>query len=377
MIRGIKLFKVQDIVISIDYSWFIVFFLVAWSMAYGYFPYYTPGLAVRTYLTMGILSSLFLFSCVLIHELSHSVTSNRLGIEVKEITLFLFGGIAKLTKEPEKALDELKIAIAGPAASALLAALFYLIRMLLASFSHEEMVVVDAILSFLIRINIVLLIFNMIPGLPLDGGRVLKALWWMKSGDIKMATRVASEVGRFFAAVLIFFGFMQLVSGNLAGGLWAVLIGMFLMQSAGSNFRQMQFQRETKGLKVSEIMTTDVITLEGNTTLTRALEEYFFKHHFVSFPVTKLGNISGLLTLSNIKSTHKELWDETLAGEVMLPFKVEASLKPDDELMQALKIMGDTGQGRLLVMDGDTLAGIISKRDILKTLQIKEVFEKR
>ena len=114
MIRGIKLFKVLDIVISIDYSWFLVFFLVAWSMAYGYYPYYTPGLAVRTYLTMGLLSSLLLFTCVLVHELSHSVTSNRLGIEVKEITLFLFGGVAKLTKEPEDAKAELKIALAGP-----------------------------------------------------------------------------------------------------------------------------------------------------------------------------------------------------------------------------------------------------------------------
>ena len=377
MIRGIKLFKISDITISIDYSWFIVFFLVAWSMAYGYYPHYTPGLAVRTYLTMGALSSLMLFVCVLIHELSHSITSNRLGIEVKEITLFLFGGVAKLTKEPDNAGAELKIALAGPIASALLAALFYLLRGFLASFAHEEMIVTDAILSFLVYINIVLLVFNMIPGLPLDGGRVLKALWWMKSGDMKMATKVASEVGRFFAAVLIFFGFMQLVSGNLTGGLWAVLIGMFLMQSAGSSFRQMQFQRDTKGLKVSDIMTTDVVTLEGNTTLTHALEEYFFKHHFVSFPVTKLGDITGLLTLNNIKGTRKELWDETLASEVMLPLQVEETLAPGDSIMDAFKIMGETSQGRLLVMDCTELVGIISKRDILKTLQIKEVFEKR
>jgi Zn-dependent protease len=377
MIRGIKLFKVFDIVITIDYSWFIVFFLVAWSMAYGYYPHYTPGLAVRTYLTMGVISSLLLFSCVLLHELSHSITSNRLGIEVKEITLFLFGGVAKLTKEPENALAELKIAVAGPIASALLAGIFYLFRGLLDSFTHEEMIISSSILSFLVHINIVLLVFNMIPGLPLDGGRVLKALWWMKSGDVRIATKVAGEVGRFFAAVLIFFGFMQLVSGNLAGGLWAVLIGMFLMQSAGSSFRQMQIQRETKGLKVLDIMTTDVVTLEGNTTLSRALEEYFFRHHFVSFPVTKLGSVTGLLTLSSIKSTPKDRWDETMVAEVMQELIDETRLGPDDTIMDALKIMSETNQGRLLVMDDDKLVGIISKRDILKTLQIKEVFEKR
>lgn len=377
MIRGIKLFRVFDIVISIDYSWFIVFFLVAWSMAYGYYPYYTPGLAVRTYLAMGIISSLLLFLCVLLHELSHSITSNKLGIEVKEITLFLFGGVAKLTSEPEDAASELKIAIAGPIASALIAGFFYLLRMLLDSFTHQEMIVINSVISFLVRINIILLVFNMIPGLPLDGGRVLKALWWMKSGDMAMATKIASEVGRFFAAILIFFGFLQLISGNLAGGLWAVLIGMFLMQSAGSSYRQMQLQRETRGLKVSDIMTTDVITLEGNTTLTKSLEEYFFHHHFVSFPVTRLGEVTGLLTLNSIKATPKSLWDETLASEVMQPLIKEASLSPDDAIMEALKIMGERHQGRLLVMDNDQLIGIISKRDILKTLQIKEVFERR
>ncbi len=377
MIRGIKLFRVYDIVISIDYSWFIVFFLVAWSMAYGYYPYYTPGLAVRTYLAMGVISSLLLFICVLLHELSHSITSNRLGIEVKEITLFLFGGVAKLTSEPEDAASELKIAVAGPIASALIAGFFYLLKILLDSFTHQEMIVVDSMLSFLVRINIILLVFNMIPGLPLDGGRVLRALWWMKSGDMAFATKIASEVGRFFAAILIFFGFLQLISGNLAGGLWAVLIGMFLMQSAGSSYRQMQLQRETRGLKVSDIMTTDVITLEGNTTLSKSLEDYFFQHHFVSFPVTRLGEVTGLLTLNNIKSTPKNLWDETLASEVMQPLLEKARLAPDNAIMDALKIMGETKQGRLLVMDDDRLIGIISRRDILKTLQIKEVFEKR
>ena len=377
MIRGIKLFRVFDIVISIDYSWFIVFFLVAWSMAYGYYPYYTPGLAVRTYLAMGVISSILLFSCVLLHELSHSITSNKLGIEVKEITLFLFGGVAKLTREPEDAKSELKIAIAGPFASAIIAGFFYLLKELLGNFTHEEMIIVNSVLSFLVRINIVLLVFNMIPGLPLDGGRILRALWWMKSGDMAMATKIASEVGRFFAAILIFFGFLQLLSGNLAGGLWAVLIGMFLMQSAGSSFRQMQLQRETRGLKVSDIMTIDVVTLEGNTTLSKSLEEYFFHHHFVSFPVTRLGEVTGLLTLNNIRSTPKDRWDETLASEVMQPLMEKARLDPDDTIMDALKIMGETHQGRLLVMDDSQLIGIISRRDILKTLQIKEVFEKR
>ncbi len=377
MIRGIKLFKVFDIVISIDYSWFIVFFLIAWSMAYGYYPFYTPGLAVRTYLAMGIVSSLLLFACVLLHEISHSVTSNRLGIEVKEITLFLFGGVAKLTKEPGDAISELKIALAGPAASALIAGFFYLVSLLLENLTYEGFVIAKSIISFLVRINIVLLIFNMIPGLPLDGGRVLRALWWYKSGDMDTATKIAGEVGRFFAAVLIFFGFMQLIGGNLVGGLWAVLIGMFLMQSAGSSYRQIRLQKETEGLTVMDIMTTDVITMEGNTTLTKALEEYFFKHHFVSFPVTALGKVEGLLTLNNIKSVLKDQWDITPAREVMEPLGKGNRVGPKDSIIDALKMMGETGKGRLLVLDNERLVGIISRRDIMKTMQIKEVFEKR
>lgn len=377
MIRGIKLFRVFDIVISIDYSWFIVFFLIAWSMAYGYYPFYTPGLAVRTYLAMGVISSLLLFICVLLHEISHSITSNRLGIEVKEITLFLFGGVAKLTKEPGDAISELKIALAGPAASALIAGIFYLLSILLENFTYEGFVVTKSVISFLVRINIILLIFNMIPGLPLDGGRVLRALWWYKSGNMDRATKIAGEVGRFFAAVLIFFGFMQLVSGNLAGGLWAVLIGMFLMQSAGSSYRQIQLQKKTEGLRVLDIMTTEVISMEGNIPLSRALEEYFFKHHFVSFPVTTLGKVVGLLTLNNIKSVPRDRWDETPSREVMEPLVKEYQVEPNDSIMDALKLMGEANTGRLLVMDGGHLAGIISRRDIMKTMQIKEVFEKR
>jgi Zn-dependent protease len=376
MIRGIKLFKIFDIVISIDYSWFIVFFLVAWSMAYGYYPFYTPGLAVRTYLAMGAVSSLLLFACVLLHEISHSVTSNKLGIEVKEITLFLFGGVAKLTNEPGDAISELKIALAGPIASALLAGFFYLLVTFLDSFTYEGFVIAKSIISFLVRINIVLLIFNMIPGLPLDGGRVLRALWWYKSGNMAMATKVAGEVGRFFAAVLIFFGFLQLIGGNLAGGLWAVLIGMFLMQSAGSSYRQIQIQKETEGLKVSDIMTTDVLTMEGNITLAKALEDYFFKHHFVSFPVTTLGKVDGLLTLNNIKSVLKDEWDSTPVREVMEHLSEDNQIARDDSIMDALQKMGAAHIGRLLVMDSGHLVGIISRRDIMKTLQIKEVFEK-
>ncbi|MBI3754059.1 MAG: site-2 protease family protein, partial [Deltaproteobacteria bacterium] len=189
--RGIKLFKILGIQISVDYTWFIVFGLVAWSLAQGYFPFTIPGLGVFAYTLVGVVSALLLFACVLIHEISHSYTSNKLGLDIKEITLFIFGGVAQLTKEPNDPITELKIAVAGPSASIALAAIFWLLTHLTEPLSIPP--VLSAMFGYLAMINMVLVIFNMIPGFPLDGGRILRALWWKKTGDLQKATQVASQ----------------------------------------------------------------------------------------------------------------------------------------------------------------------------------------
>ena len=367
--RGIKLFKILGIQISLDYTWFIVFGLVAWSLAQGYFPVTIPGLGVFTYIIVGVVSAFLLFACVLIHELSHSYTSNRLGLNVKEITLFIFGGVAQLTKEPDDPVTELKIAVAGPAASIALAFIFWVLKHLLDALSLYP--VLSAMFGYLAMINMVLVVFNMIPGFPLDGGRILRAVWWKKTADIQKATQVASRVGKGFAVLLILFGFLQIFLGNFIGGLWMVFIGMFLQQAAESSYRQLLVKKTLEKIKVADAMTMDVVTLSEDSTLTTVVEKYFFGHHFVGFPVVSDGRVTGMLTLNNVRAVPKEEWDTTLVINAMDKITPDTILHPDDNAMYALSRMISLDTGRLLVMDRGRLVGIITRRDIMKLMEFK------
>ena len=374
MARPINLFKILGIRISIDYTWFIVFVLFAWSLAYGYYPANIPNLSLSTYIVMGVISSLSLFICVLIHELSHSYTSNRLGLDIKEITLFIFGGMAKLTREPDRAMDELKIAAAGPLASLALAVFFYFLRNLIdRAYNFPPL---SAVIGFLAYINLALLVFNMIPGFPLDGGRVLRAVWWARTGDVKKATRVASQIGKGFAIFLIVYGFFQIISGFFIGGLWALLIGTFLQQAAEGSYRQLLMKLSLEGVRVEDIMSKTVVTMEDGISLSDAIEKYFFKYHFVSFPVTSGGRVVGLIALNNIRETEKEKWHTTAVRDVMEKISPERVLHPGDNVLHALSKMLSEGVGRFPVIDvGGSLAGILSRRDIMKIMEFKTELE--
>ncbi|OGP15469.1 MAG: hypothetical protein A2052_01180 [Deltaproteobacteria bacterium GWA2_54_12] len=376
MAKGIKLFRVFGIQISLDYTWFIVFVLFAWSLSYGYFPFQHPGLPTGTYLTMGILSATLLFACVLIHEISHSVTANRLGMDIHEITLFIFGGVAQLTKEPEDAATELKIAIAGPAASLVLALLFYGSA---AAVNPEAFPLLKSVLGYLALINFILLAFNMIPGFPLDGGRVFRALWWMRTGDLNKATKVASNIGKGFALFLIVMGFFQIFMGNFVGGLWFVFIGVFVQQAAESGYQQVVIKKALSGLKVKDLMSKPVITVDETSSVTEAVENYFFKFHHASFPVKSDGHVSGLLTLNNVRAIEKEKWSETRVSDAMNRLGPNDTMSPDDSAMEALaKMMSNHNGnlGRFPVVQNGQLVGIISRQDIMKMLEFKAGLER-
>jgi Zn-dependent protease len=374
MNRGIRLFKVLGIRISIDYTWFIVFFLFAWSLAYGYFPYQNPGFNTATYIFMGLVSSLSLFICVLIHELSHSHTANRLGLDIKEITLFIFGGMAQLTREPDDPKVELKIAIAGPLASLALAFIFKALQGIVDGVA--AMPVLSAVLGFLATINLVLLIFNMVPGFPLDGGRVLRALWWLKTGDIMKSTRLASRIGKGFAFFLIIFGFLQIFAGHFTQGLWAVLIGVFLQQAAEGSYRQLIMKMALEGVRVRDIMTKEVVTVDSNLTIAEVVEKYFFNYHFVSFPVTSHGRVEGLLTLNNVRSVERERWDTTFVRDVMERLTPGMVLAPEDTALHVLSKMAGEGVGRYPVIFRGELVGILTRRDIMKIMELKSELER-
>jgi Zn-dependent protease len=330
--NGIRLFKVLGIRISIDRTWFIVFVLIAWSLSFGYFPLHLPGLGKLTYVIMGVVSSLILFMCVLAHELSHSYVSNRLGLPVRGITLFIFGGVAELSKEPEDPKTELKIAVAGPMASAGLALIFYAASIATASFNAPTL---TAVTSYLAMINIMLVIFNMIPGFPLDGGRVLRALWWMRTKDLTGATRAASMVGKGFAVFLILSGLLQITRGGFIGGIWSIFIGLFLRQAAQSSYQQVLMKTSLDGVKVSEIMSKNVITITADLSVASVVENYFLSYHFASFPVIKGGDVKGILTLKGVKELQRDDWDKTGVQSIMEELTSDDVLEPDDSALTA------------------------------------------
>jgi len=366
--KGIPLFRVLGIRISIDYTWFIVFVLFAWSLSFGYYPYYYPGMTKKAYIIMGSVSTILLFVCVLIHELSHSYTANRLGLEVKEITLFIFGGVANLTKEPDDAMTELKIAAAGPAASGVLAALFWVASRVLPSGTYPA---VSAVLSYLYLINLLLLGFNAIPGLPLDGGRILRAIWWRVTGNINTATLAASQIGRAFALFLIIFGFFQIFTANFIGGLWMLLIGVFLQQAAAGGYRQLLIRKMLEGVTVRDLMSRDVVTIDESVTVAEAIDEYFMKYHFTSFPVTSGGEIRGLVTFRQVKSVPPEERETKTVGEVMERLGDEYLLRPEMGALEAITKISASGLGRLPVVEGKRPIGMVSRGDVLRVIEMK------
>ncbi len=371
MRQDIKLFKVIGIQISIDYSWFIIFALVAWSLAQGYFPYFRPGLTVGSYWFMGFLSSLLLFASVVVHELCHSYVAKRMGVDIKEITLFIFGGVAQLSREPDRAEEELKIAIAGPAASIALAVFFFLLTKAVATL-HPSSIFID-IFRYTFIINIVLAVFNLIPGFPLDGGRILRAIWWWKTADLERATQVASNAGKAFSTFLIFLGILQILRLNIIGGVWAILIGMFLRQAAESSYQQLVVKRILWGIRVRDIMTRDPVAVDSTMPLERVVEEYFFHHPYVSYPVLEGGKVIGLLTLQDIRRVPKEEWGRLTAGEVVERLDEDLFLHPDDRVSEALEKMINLGRGRLVVVEGERLTGIVTRRDIMKLLEVRRI----
>jgi Zn-dependent protease len=369
MQKGFKLFKVIGIQISLDYTWFIIFALVAWTLSQGYFPSVVPGLAMWIYIAMGVVSSLLLFASILLHELSHSYVANRLGMDIRGITLFIFGGIAELSREPDDPRMELKIAIAGPIASVVLAILFWLIKEGLTAMALFPLVA--SICSYLVIINIVVVIFNMIPGFPLDGGRVLRAIWWMKSGNLQRATMVAGRVGKGFALFLIFFGILQTFTGNIIGGLWMVFIGIFLQQAAESGYREVLIRNSLSGIRVGDVMTREVVTVHPDDSLQVIVDDYLFRHHCVSFPVVAASRLVGMLNLGDIRAVPKEKWKETRVRDVMEPVTLHSIVTPEETAIEVLSKMATLGVGRFPVVHMGKLVGIISRRDIMKLMAFK------
>ncbi len=368
---GFKLGKIFGISIEVHYTWFIIFFVVTLSLSKFYFPAFYPGLTKFSYFFMGLLSSVFLFVSVLLHELSHSLIGIKNGIPIKKITLFLFGGVAQLTEEPSNPKVEFLMAVAGPLCSLILLVIFgwlyYYLKLIKAP------VEIRAISYYLALINGMLLLFNTIPGFPLDGGRMLRAIIWQSKKNLKLATLITSRIGKGFAIFLIIIGLWNaFILRNALQGLWLVLIGFFLQQAAESGYQQVVVKNVLKGVKVKEMMKDNVISVTADLNLSQLVDGYFLKYHFKSFPVLNSANrFLGLVTLQDVREIPFERWKDIRVEEVMHKDLLQISVHPDEEAVEVLDRMVREGIGRMAVIKDGHLVGIITRRDIMHLLRIK------
>jgi Zn-dependent protease/CBS domain-containing protein len=365
---NIRLFRVFGIPIELNITWFIVFALVAWSLVSLYFPTNYPGYSVTSHWVMGIVAALMLFTSVVLHELGHSYVAKTHGVPIRRITLFLFGGVSQLTKESADPVTEIKIAAAGPGVSFILMAVFGLLYVLVAR--GQSLVAAAPVLKYLAYVNGILGAFNLIPGFPLDGGRLLRAGIWKATGDLRRSTYVATRVGGIVGIGFIALGFLSVFRGQFVYGLWMVMIGFFLRQAAEASYFQVVTEGALKGMKVREVMKTDVVTVPGSVTIADLVDDYFFKYHYDCFPVAEEGRLRGLVTLNEVKKVARDRWGSTLVGDVMQRDLEALSVGPTDDVSAVLARVIRDRCGRLPVVDGDRIVGIITRRDILEALKV-------
>ena len=366
LLGGLRVARIFGIPIYIHFSWLIIFGLIAWTLATGYFPENYPDLPASSHWAKGLIASLLFFLSILLHELGHSVVALQNGIQIRSITLFIFGGVAQLAKEPEDGATEFKIAIAGPLVSFALAGLFYVATTLnlVGAFLRP----VTLYLSF---INLILALFNLVPAFPLDGGRILRGLLWKRWGKAK-ATRIAAMGGAFFAYFLIFTGVLGLLRGAGIAGVWNILIGWFLKDASSGAYQMVRFDEALRGMRVRDVMVREVQSLPAHISLTEAARDYFLHTGYGGYPVERDGAVVGLLCLRDIQRHSAAEREITSVQGAMTPLSGSISAAPDEPLLKAAARMAAAGAGRLLVVQDGELVGMLTTSVLMRHLRIRE-----
>lgn len=372
--HDISLGKVFGIRIGVSFSWFVIFGLLTILLSTAYFPENYPNLSRSTYLSLGLTTSLLFFASVLLHELSHAIVARLNKLKISSITLFIFGGVAHMEKDAESPKAEFFMAVAGPFMSFFLAFAFGGIY--IAAYSLGARTVYLAPLLYLSFINLYLGVFNMAPGFPLDGGRVLRAILWYLTGDITRATRVVSWIGQGFAALLVTGGVLMFVADKALwlNGVWLIFIGIFLWQVAAAGYEQVVVHSALAGLTVKDIMTTDVVTVESTTILRSLIDNYFMKYRHARFPVIEDNKMIGIVTLNDVKDTPREEWDFTRTRAVMQPLMQEEIVPPDVSAEEVIGRIAASIRGHLVVLEDGMPVGILTMRDVMDAIRLEEGF---
>ena len=362
-----KLGRIGGIQVGIHYTWLFAFALITWSLAEGFFPLNFRGWDTTTYWVIGAISALLLFASVLVHELSHSFVALGRGQEVDSITLFIFGGVSNLKAEAEEPKDEFLVAIVGPLTSFALAALFWAVGQALSPGNSP----LGAVIAYLTYINLALGIFNLLPGFPLDGGRVLRAIIWGVSGSLRKATTIASFVGQGFGLLLIFWGVSQLFAGNFLGGLWIAFIGWFLNNAAEATRQSQVVKERLGGVQVATLMNAQPPLANPRLLVSEFVFDHVLRHGERALLLAEDGQLVGLVSVSDVKKIPQEAWAMTPVGQIMTAVPLK-SVPPEADLSDALKLLADGSFNQLPVVQAGQVVGLLTRAEVIRFLQLRE-----
>jgi Zn-dependent protease/CBS domain-containing protein len=362
---NISLGRIGGVEVRINWSWLVIFALIVWTLADGVFPSTNPGLSGNTHLAMAIVAALLFVVSILLHELGHAWEARREGLEVDGITLWLFGGVSQFKGGFPSAGAEFRIAIAGPLVSLVLGVVFVLIA--IAGLPSA----VDGVAAWLGYINLALLVFNLIPALPLDGGRVLRAALWRSKGDLGWATRVGTDIGRVFGYLFIGLGLAMFIFQGSFSGAWLAFIGWFLLQAATAEARYIATEAALHGLRVRDLMVRDPVTVDGDLTVGQFMDEVARSRRFTTYPVVDGGRPIGLLAFGSVAALPRSEWDSRRVREAMLPLERVPLLTEDETAIDALTALSSPASNRGLVVENGHLAGLLSITDLTRALELR------
>jgi Zn-dependent protease/CBS domain-containing protein len=366
MWSSVRLGRIAGIDFGVNWSWLVVFALIVWTLASGIFPSTNPGLSKATHIAMAIVAALFFFLSILLHEFGHALQARREGIEIDGITLWLFGGVARFKGSFRSAGAEFRVAIAGPLVSLALGVLFVLIALV-----NGLPSAVDGVASWLGYINFTLLVFNLIPAQPLDGGRVLHAALWRLRGDFAWATRIAANIGRGFGYLLIAGGVAMLIFQSSFSGAWLAFLGWFLLNAATAEARYLLTQQALMGLRVRDVMTPNPVVVNADTTLGEFMDTVMVSQRHTTYPVVDDGKAVGLLPFRCVANVPRREWDVRRVRDCLVSLDKVPVLREDEDAVDALAELSQSAGGHGLVVSNGGLSGIVSSSDLARALEAR------
>ncbi len=367
MASSFRIGRIAGIDIGVNYTWIFAFFLITWSFAVGVFPQWSPGSSTLGYWAAGFIEALLVFVCVLLHELAHSLVARSRGLNVGSITLFIFGGVSNLQEEPAKAGTEFYMAVVGPATSLVLAIVFYAVFLIFPVRTSLTAVTV----FYLAYVNLSLGIFNLIPGFPLDGGRVLRSIIWGVTKNLRTATNIAAGVGQLFGWAMIGYGVFLAINGNILNGLWIAFIGWFLNSAADSSRRELTMRETLRGVHVRDVMDPSPACASPETPVSDVVQQTFFRAGYRAAPICQGDKLDGIVTITDVKKIPQEKWTTTPVSQIMTREPLY-TVNEDDDLGAAVRLLSAHDLNQLIVLKEGRLAGLLNRSHVIRYLQLRQ-----